>query len=64
MKKYKEKTMYESPQTRRTLVNMESGICVSSADIKNPNDENNGQIEEHQVNTDFGFSFEQQQWDQ
>lgn len=64
MKKYKEKTMYESPQTRRTLVNMESGICVSSADIKNPDDENNGQIEEHQVNTDFGFSFEQQQWDQ
>lgn len=64
MKKYKEKTMYESPQTRRTLVKMESGICVSSADIKNPNDENNGQIEEHQVNTDFGFSFEQQQWDQ
>lgn len=63
MKKYKEKTMYESPQTRRTLVNMESGICVSSADIKNP-DDNNGQIEEHQVNTDFGFSFEQQQWDQ
>lgn len=64
MKKYKEKTMYESPQTRRTLVNMESGICVSSADIKNPDDKNNGQIEEHQVNTDFGFSFEQQQWDQ
>lgn len=64
MKKYKEKTMYESPQTRRTLVNMESGICVSSADIKNPDNKDNGRIEEHQVNTDFGFSFEQQQWDQ
>lgn len=63
MKKYKEKTMYESPQTRRTLVNMESGICVSSADIKNPNDENNGQIEEHKVNKDFDFGFNDQEWD-
>lgn len=63
MKKYKEKTMYESPQTRRTLVNMESGICVSSADIKNPDNEDNGRIEEHQVNTDFNYDFNDQGWD-
>lgn len=63
MGKDKEKTVYESPHTKKTLVNVESGICASSIDIKNPND-NNGQIEEHEVNTDFGFDFADQTWDQ
>lgn len=63
MKKNKEKEKYESPLTKKTTVSLENGICAASADVKNPN-ENNGRIEEHQVNTDFGFKFDEQQWDQ
>lgn len=62
MKKNKEKTVYESPQTKKTSVNLESGICVSSTDIRNPN-EDNGRIEDHQVNTTFDFDFNDQGWD-
>lgn len=63
MGKDKEKTVYESPHTKKTLVNVESGICASSIDIKNPDDKENGQIEEQKVNTDFNFTFETQDWD-
>lgn len=62
MKKDKERAKYESPQTTETIVSLESGICAASADIKNPN-EDNGRIEEHQVNTDFNYSFNDQDWD-
>lgn len=62
MKKDKERAKYESPQTTETFVSLESGICAASADIKNPN-EDNGRIEEHQVNTDFNYSFNDQGWD-
>lgn len=64
MKKDKEKAKYESPQTKETIVSLESGICAASADIQNPNDGGNGQIEEHKVNSDFGFSFQDQSWDE
>lgn len=57
-----EKVIYESPQTKKTPVNLESGICASSADVQNPNDAN-GQIEEHAVNTSFDFDFADQGWD-
>lgn len=53
MKKDKEKATYESPQTTRTTVSLESGICSASADVQNPNDAKTGQIESHEVNTDF-----------
>lgn len=54
MKKDKERAKYESPQTTETIVSLESGICAASADIKNPDNEN-GQIEKHEVNSEFGF---------
>ncbi len=57
MKKDKEKEKYESPLTKKTQVNLESGFMNASADVRNP-DESNGRIEEHQVNQDFGFTFE------
>lgn len=63
MKKEK-KEKYESPQTRKTQVNLESGFMASSIDPQNPNDTKTGQIEEHQVNTDFDFDFADQTWDQ
>lgn len=62
MKKDKEKATYESPQTTRTTVSLESGICSASADVQNPSDAN-GQIEEHEVNKDFNFDFNDQYWD-
>ena len=64
MKKDKERAKYESPQTTETIVSLESGICAASADVQNPNDKNNGQIQEHQVNTDFEYTFGNYDWDQ
>ena len=54
--KKEQKEKYESPSTRKTQVNLESGFMQSSANA-------NGQIEEHEVNTDFNFSFTDQEWD-
>lgn len=62
MKKRQEEK-YEAPQTKRTQVSLESGICASSANIRNP-DNSNGKIEEHQKNTDFNFTFSDRDWDQ
>ena len=62
MKKNKEKEKYESPLTKKTTVSLENGICAASADVKNPN-EDNGRIEKHTVNSDFDFTFDDQEWD-
>lgn len=64
MKKDKERAKYESPQTTETIVSLESGICAASADVQNPSDNATGQIESHEVNTDFNFDFADQTWDQ
>ena len=58
MKKNEEKATYESPQTKKTTISLESGFMQSSADIQNPNNAANGQIEEHEVNKSFGNSNE------
>lgn len=62
MKKNKERAKYESPQTTETIVSLESGICAASADVQNPSGDN-GRIEEHQVNTDFDYTFSNYDWD-
>lgn len=62
MKKDKERAKYESPQTTETIVSLESGICAASADVQNPSGDN-GRIEEHQVNTDFDYTFSNYDWD-
>ena len=59
----KEKELYESPQTKMTSVKLESGICATSGNFHNPN-EDNGRIEEHQVNQDFDYTYDDQTWDQ
>lgn len=61
--KKEQKEKYESPLTRKTQVNLESGFMQSSADVKNPNNAENGQIEEQQVNTGFDLDFADQTWD-
>lgn len=63
MKKDKERAKYESPQTTETIVSLESGICAASADVQNPRGDN-GQIEEHKINKDFDFNFNDQDWDE
>lgn len=60
--KKEQKERYEEPQTRRTQVILESGICAASSDIKNPQGDN-GEIQEHKVNTDFDFDFQDNAWD-
>ncbi len=60
--KKKQEEKYEEPQTKRTQVSLESSICVSSVEVKNP-DRENGRIEEHEVNTDFDYNFDDQGWD-
>ena len=64
MKKQMKRTVYEAPRTARIQVEMEGGFICSSADVENPNDKNNGQIEEHQVNTEFSsnVSFGDEGW--
>lgn len=61
--KKEQKEKYESPSTRKTQVNLESGFMQSSADVQNPNNAENGQIEEHEVNKDFDLDFADQTWD-
>lgn len=53
---------YESPQTKKTMVSLESGICAASINVKNPEDEQNGQIEGHQVNESFKFEYQESDW--
>lgn len=52
-----QKSKYVAPSTQRVTVELEQGFMTGSANVRNPN-EDNGQIEEHQVNQDFGFTFE------
>lgn len=53
---------YETPQTTFVEVELEGNFCAS-ADVQNPNDKGTGQIESHQVNTGFDFSFGGQDWE-
>lgn len=52
---------YESPETKRTQVELEGNFC-SSVVVKNPNKEN-GRIEEHSKNSGFDGDFSGSEWD-
>ncbi len=57
------KETYVSPQTCYTEVELESGICAGSVTVQHPEVEN-GQIEEHEINKDFEFTFDNSnEWD-
>lgn len=45
---------YESPLTVRAQVQVEKGFMKASVTVKNDNTDN-GRVEEHQVNQDFGY---------
>lgn len=53
---------YVAPETEMKTVELEQGFMNASANVRNP-DESNGRIEEHQVNQDFGFTFDDNDWD-
>ena len=64
MKKQMKRTVYEAPRTERIQVQLEAAFCAGSVDVKNPNDANNGKIEEHEFNTDFSANFDDEAgWD-
>ena len=56
------KKEYVSPQTERIQVELEQGFMRGSINPENPNNDN-GKIEEHQVNDRFGFTFDDNDWD-
>ena len=53
---------YESPSLSLRRIEMESGFCSASAEVKNPNTES-GRIEEHSVNSEFSGNFGDGGWD-
>lgn len=52
-----QKRKYESPRTVLTQVELERGFMAGSSVVRNP-DQDNGRIEEHQVNNDFGYTLD------
>lgn len=48
---------YESPLTVRAQVQLEKGFMKASVTVKNDNTDN-GRVEEHQVNQDFGYTLD------
>ena len=48
---------YESPLTVRAQVQVEKGFMKASVTVKNDNTDN-GRVEEHQVNQDFGYKLD------
>ena len=47
---------YESPLTVRAQVQVEKGFMKASVTVKN--DEKNGRVEEHKVNTTFDYTLD------
>ena len=47
------KAIYTSPLTTLTVVEMEGQICGASAEVRNPEDDLNGKIENQSINADF-----------
>ena len=56
----KTKRLYQSPWTRRDVVELEDGFCGSVVVVN----ESPAKLEEHEVNTDFGTGFETNAWDE
>ena len=57
------RTDYETLAMEEIIVEMENGFLSGSADVQNPNFENEGGIKAHDVNTDFSADFSDGGWD-
>ena len=62
MKEQMKRTVYEAPVTKLFRIEMESGFCSGSVDVANPNNEN-GLIDDHDVNTGFSADFSKESWE-
>lgn len=49
-----QKRKYDRPLMERVLVELEDGFCAGSANVQNPDNDEYGKIEPHEVNTEFG----------
>jgi hypothetical protein len=58
------RTVYEAPVTELFRVELEGNFCAS-ADVENPNKQDVGRIDAHEVNTGFtGGDFSATSWDE
>ena len=59
------RTDYETLAMEEIIVEMENGFLGGSADVRNPNFENEGGIKAHDVNDEFtdGANFSTGSWD-
>ena len=57
-----ERKKYERPSMKRSLVELEDGFCVASADIENGSTQQAG-IKSHSVNEGFEVDFSSGSWD-
>ena len=59
------RTDYETLAMEEIIVEMENGFLVGSAEVRNPNFENEGGIKAHDVNDGFtdGANFSSGNWD-
>ena len=56
------KKKYETPSVSLSRIEVENSICSASAEIQNPKGKN-GEIAEHEINTDFNGDFGKTDWD-
>lgn len=47
------KQIYSAPSTTLTTVEMEGQICSASSEVRNPDDDTNGRIENQGINSEF-----------
>lgn len=57
------RSVYEAPITDCFQIEMEGVFCSASADVENPDKQDIGRIDNHEVNTDFkGGDFSSETW--
>ena len=56
------RTVYEAPVTELFRIELEGNFCAS-AEVENPNNEDYGRIDAHEVNTGFSADFSSGSWD-
>mgnify|MGYP004450197583 CR=1 FL=1 len=54
---------YDSPRTRRTIVNLEDGVCAGSVRVINEVTTSAKAIENQEIDTSFGYDYEDVSWE-
>ena len=53
---------YETLAMEEIIVEMEDGFLGGSADVENPDDKDDGRIDNQQINKDFNVDFSNDKW--